>query len=78
VRFQHTAAASAALWRLDAEHEDFHDAYVKMGAPAYPTSAQIHELRKATEMSAPETRALKNNELTLEIPAQGLVLIELK
>jgi hypothetical protein len=29
-------------------------------------------------MSAPEIRALKNNELTLEIPAQGLVLIELK
>jgi xylan 1,4-beta-xylosidase len=49
-----------------------------MGTPAYPTPAQIHELRRATEMSAPETRALKNNELTLEIPAQGLVLIELK
>ncbi len=78
VRFQHIAAASASLWRLDAEHEDFHDAYAKMGTPAYPTPAQIHELRRATEMSAPETRALKNNELTLEIPAQGLVLIELK
>jgi xylan 1,4-beta-xylosidase len=77
VRFQHTVAASATLWRLDAEHEDFHDAYAKMGSPAYPTPAQIHELRKATEMVAPETRALKN-ELTLEIPARGLVIIELK
>jgi xylan 1,4-beta-xylosidase len=78
VRFQHTTAANAALLRLDAEHEDFHGAYVKMGSPVYPTPAQIHELRRATEMAAPETRVLKNNELTVEIPAQGLVLIELK
>jgi xylan 1,4-beta-xylosidase len=78
VRLQHIIAGSAALWRLDAEHEDFHDAYAKMGSPAYPTQAQIHQLRRATEMSAPEARALKNNELTLEIPAQGLVLVELK
>jgi hypothetical protein len=29
-------------------------------------------------MVAPETHTLKNNELTLEIPSKGLVLIELK
>jgi xylan 1,4-beta-xylosidase len=78
LRLQHAAVATATLWRLDAEHEDFHDAYAKMGSPAYPTPAQIHELRRATEMVAPETHTLKNNELTLEIPSKGLVLIELK
>ena len=78
MRFQHTTGKSVALWRLDAQHGDFHDAYAKMGSPAYPTQAQIHELRRSTEIAAPETHTLKNNELTLEIPAQGLVLIELK
>jgi xylan 1,4-beta-xylosidase len=78
LRLQHAAAVAATLWRLDAEHEDFHETYAKMGSPAYPTPPQIHELRRAAEMSVPESRVVKNNELTVEIPAQGLVLIELK
>jgi xylan 1,4-beta-xylosidase len=77
VHFQHTNAGSVAVWRLDAEHGDFHRTYAKMGSPAYPTRAQIQQLREATEIPSPETQALKNGELTLEIPP-GLVLIELK
>jgi xylan 1,4-beta-xylosidase len=77
VHFQHTNAGSVAVWRLDAEHGDFHRTYAKMGSPAYPTRAQIQQLREATEIPSPETQALKNGELTLEIPP-GLALIELK
>jgi hypothetical protein len=40
--------------------------------------AQLAELRKATVLPAPEMQKLKNHELTLEIPAQGLAVIELK
>jgi xylan 1,4-beta-xylosidase len=78
VCFQHTTARSVALWRLDAEHGDFHRIYAKMGSPAYPTQVQVQQLRQATEISAPENHTLKNDELTFEIPAPGLVLIELK
>jgi xylan 1,4-beta-xylosidase len=63
---------------VDAEHGDFHRAYEKMGSPAYPTRTQIQQLRQATELPSPEAHVLKNGELTLEIPAPGLVLIELK
>jgi xylan 1,4-beta-xylosidase len=78
VRFQHTNARNVAVWRVDAEHGDFHRAYEKMGSPAYPTRTQIQQLRQATELPSPEAHVLKNGELTLEIPAPGLVLIELK
>jgi len=78
VRFQHTRAKQVSVWRLDAEHGDFHRAYEKMGSPAYPTRLQIEQLRHAAESPAPDTQALKNGELNLEIPAPGLVLIELR
>ena len=78
IRFQHTNATSASVWRLDAEHGDFHRTYAKMGSPAYPTQAQVKQLRQTTEISTPETRVLKNEQLTLEIPSPGLVLIELR
>jgi xylan 1,4-beta-xylosidase len=78
VRFQHTNARNVAVWRVDAEHGDFHRTYEKMGSPAYSTRTQIQQLRQATELPSPEAHVLKNGELTLEIPAPGLVLIELK
>jgi hypothetical protein len=49
-----------------------------MGSPAYPTQAQLKQLRQTTEISTPETRVLKNEQLTLEVPSPGLVLIELR
>jgi xylan 1,4-beta-xylosidase len=79
VRFQHTNVKQASVWRLDAEHGDFHRAYENMGSPPYPTRGQIDQLRRAVESSsAAETKTLRNSELTLEIPAPGLMLIELR
>jgi len=63
---------------VDHDHGDVRPAYAKMGSPQYPTKVQIEALRKAAQLPAPETRALKNNELTLTLPAQALALIELK
>jgi hypothetical protein len=49
-----------------------------MGAPRYPTQAELQQLRSASALIAPETRELKNGELTLDVPAHGLALVELK
>jgi xylan 1,4-beta-xylosidase len=78
LRFQHTSARSVAMWRLDADHGDFHRAYEKMGSPAYPTRKEVQQLRQAAEMPAPEPTSLKDGELTVEIPSPGLVLLEIE
>ena len=49
-----------------------------MGAPRYPTQAELQQLHSASELILPETRELKNGELTLDVPAHGLALVELK
>jgi xylan 1,4-beta-xylosidase len=78
LRLKGTNAKQAMVSRLDHDHGDFHSTYEKMGAPRYPTQAQLQELRRATELPAPETRRIENGELTFTLPGQGLALIELK
>jgi xylan 1,4-beta-xylosidase len=78
VRFQHTAAKTLTLWRVDADHGDYHRAYVKMGSPAYPTQAQVQQLREATDVSTPEIFPLKDGEFTVTLSAPSLVVMEVK
>ena len=78
VHFKNTKAKQVQVWRLDSDHGDVHSAYEKMGAPRYPTQAELQQLRSASALMAPETRELKNGELTLDVPAHGLALVELK
>jgi len=78
LRFKNTRARQASIWRVDAEHGDFHAAYKKMHEPSYPTQAEIRELRAAAEINSPETRDLTNEELVVPVPASGLAVIELK
>jgi xylan 1,4-beta-xylosidase len=78
LRLNNSKAKAAAIFRVDRNHGDFHQTYAKMGAPRYPTPAQIRELRTATELPPPEVRQLDHGELTLALPGQGLVVIELK
>jgi xylan 1,4-beta-xylosidase len=68
----------AFITPVDRDHGDFHSAYEKIGAPRYPTQAQIQELRKAAELPAPEVRPIENGALTLTLPAHGLAVIEFK
>lgn len=78
VRFKNATAWQAAVWRLDGEHGDVHRAYEKMGNPRYPTQAQLQQLRSASQLSPPETKNVNNGELNLDVPAHGLVVVELK
>ncbi len=77
LRFEHLAPGSRAfISRVDRDHGDARPAYKKMGSPRYPTLAQLSELRKAAALPAPEVQDLHSGELTVAIPPQGLVLIE--
>jgi xylan 1,4-beta-xylosidase len=73
-----TKAKQAAISRVDRDHGDVRPLYEKMGSPRYPTTKQIQELRRAAELPAPEKRGLKNGNLSLTLPPQGLAVIELK
>jgi xylan 1,4-beta-xylosidase len=78
LQLKNTKAHRASISRVDSDHGDFHAAYEKMGSPRYPTQAQIEDLRRATNVDAPEDRKLKDNRLTLTLPAHGLAVIDLK
>ncbi len=68
--------ASVQLWRLDGDHGNVVKTYDAMGRPAFPSRDQISTLRAAGKPSPPETVSLKGGRLTISVPAQGLVLIE--
>jgi xylan 1,4-beta-xylosidase len=78
LRFQGGRKKQALVSTVDPDHGDVHSAYQKMGAPRYPTRAQIDELKKASVLTAPKSQRLKNGELTLTLPSYGLALVELK
>ena len=68
----------AYISRVDSQHGDPHPAYEKMGSPRYPTQAQLKELRKAATLPAPEEQELRNNQLTLTLPVNGLAFITIQ
>jgi xylan 1,4-beta-xylosidase len=78
LRFKAAKLQQASISRVDREHGDVQAAYEKMGAPSFPTQAQITALRNAAELPAAEVRDLQNGELTLTLPAPGLAVIEVK
>jgi xylan 1,4-beta-xylosidase len=78
VNFKNANFTSATIWRVDNEHGDSYRAFKQMGEPTYPTREQIKELRAAGQLAAPETTDVKDNKITVTIPAHGLVVMELK
>jgi xylan 1,4-beta-xylosidase len=78
LHFKNTNAKLASISRVDSGHGDIHAVYKKMGSPIYPSQTQIKQLRTAAQLPVPETRELKNGELTLTVPAHGLAVVELK
>jgi xylan 1,4-beta-xylosidase len=78
ITFKHANLSKATVWRVDSDHGDSYGAFKQMGSPSYPTREQIIALRTAGKLSSPETSAVQSDRLTLDIPAQGLVVMELK
>jgi len=78
VRFRNIRAKHALVTRLDEDHGNVLTEYKKLGSPRYPTQTQLQTLRAASQLLGPEKLEVKNAELTLSIPSQGLVLVELK
>ena len=69
--------ASLRINRVDHEHGDVLAAYDKMGAPTYPSQAQLRQLREVEHPEPPQVEHLHGGSFTLEVPAQGLAVVEL-
>jgi len=73
--FRNVPARTASVQLLDAEHGNVNRAYAGLGAPRYPTAAQLKALRAAASLPAPASRPIESGVLTLDIPVDGLALI---
>lgn len=79
LRFEHLDPSRRAhISVVDRDHGDVHPAYEKMGEPRYPSQEQIRMLRQAAQLPPAEVRELRNGELTLDLAADGLALIEIE
>lgn len=67
----------ASIQRLDREHGDVLAADRKMGSPDYPSREQLTQLRAVTAPEKPEREGLHGGVLTLDIPPQGLAVVEI-
>ena len=70
------AKASATIWRVDVSHGNVMTTYQSIGKPVSPTMAQIEQLRAAASLPSPDKKPLQQGTLTLQVPSQGLVLLE--
>jgi len=68
----------AKLYRVDSMHGSLLAKYDQMGRPRYPTQTQLDELRRAAQLSSPEVKQSKGNQLSVDLPPQSLVVIEVE
>lgn len=69
--------SSVRISRADSEHRNSQTAYRGMGSPAYPTLRQVRKLNGIVDDTAPHDMKRSKGEIKVEIPVNGLVLIEL-
>jgi len=62
--------------KLDSQHGNTLAAYEQMGKPQYPTQAQIRELNRASELGKPESVALYNGAIELDLTPNELAILE--
>ena len=71
-------ATTATVWRLDRDHGNVVKAFDAMGRPPFPSREQIAALQAAGKMAAAEKIAVRGGKFALSVPAQGLVVVELR
>jgi xylan 1,4-beta-xylosidase len=77
LRFNNIGSGSnATIHRVDATHGNVLTAYQAMGSPRYPNQKQITDLNHASELGPPQKTKLQNGEIRLEVPVNGLVVME--
>ncbi len=67
----------ATVTRVDQDHANSLAAYRRMGSPRYPTRSQVEELNRSAELPAPEAVRLNHASLRLEVPVNGIALVEI-
>jgi xylan 1,4-beta-xylosidase len=70
--------ATVRVTRADGEHGNTLAAYRRMGSPTYPTRKQVAEINRAAEESKPEEAHLAAGRIKLQVPVNGIVLLEVK
>jgi xylan 1,4-beta-xylosidase len=70
--------AQAKIYRVDTTHGDPLPAYQRMGSPVDPTQKQIEELKRAAMLPLPEAATVENGQITLQVPGNGLAVVEIK
>jgi xylan 1,4-beta-xylosidase len=70
--------ATASIARIDGQHGDTLKLSDKLGKPRYPTQAQIQQLRRESALKSPEERHLEKGRLELELPVNGLTVIQVR
>ncbi len=73
-----SASAPFLIRRVDEKHSNSLAAYRAMGSPRYPTQAQIEQLNRESALTPAEIAILKNGVLELDVPADGLALLEIQ
>jgi xylan 1,4-beta-xylosidase len=69
--------ASVSIRRVDADHGNPMPTYKAMGSPQYPTVKQVEAMNNASKLPAPEIKKLDRGVLNLELPINGLAVIEI-
>jgi xylan 1,4-beta-xylosidase len=69
--------AVVSINRVDHAHGDVLAAYDKMGSPVYPSQEQLRQLREVEQPAAPQVEHLHGGSFTLEIPPQGLAVVQI-
>jgi xylan 1,4-beta-xylosidase len=67
-----------SIQRLDEDHGNTLGFYRKMGSPRYPTKEQIDDLREQSTLPEPEFEDLTDGALTLDLPVNALVLVQIR
>ena len=62
--------------RADSEHGNTLAAYKSMGTPRYPTQAQIQDLNRVAEKPSIQNLRLSKGSISLQLPANGVLLLE--
>lgn len=70
-------AGAALVHRVDSRHGSPYDRWKQMGSPRSLSLAQQRELEAVAASPPPERHTLKENTLTVAVPAHGLAVVEL-